>query len=70
MPRLKRVEEEAIEPLLLKVREAARILNVSERHIDNLAADGKLEKVHLGETAVRITRASALKLGGIRSAAD
>ena len=60
MPRLVREEEKLIEPLLLKVREAARMLNVSERHIDNLAADGKLEKIHLGD-AVRITRASVNK---------
>ena len=61
MPRLKRVEEEAIEPLLLRVREAAKMLSVSERHIDNLAAAGKLEKVHLGD-AVRITRSSVMQL--------
>ena len=61
MPRLVRKEEQLIEPLLLKVREAARMLNVSERHVDNLAADGKLEKVHLGD-AVRITRTSVKKL--------
>jgi len=61
VPRLVRDEEKAIEPLLLKVREAAKLLNVSERHIDNLAARGKLEKVHL-DHAVRITRSSVTKL--------
>jgi excisionase family DNA binding protein len=61
LPRLVRQEEQLIEPLLLKVREAARMLNVSERHIDNLAARGLLEKVHL-DNAVRITRTSVLKL--------
>jgi excisionase family DNA binding protein len=69
VPRLKRVEEEAIEPLLLKVREAARMLSVSERHIDNLAAAGLLEKIHLGD-AVRITRASTMKLAGMQTAAE
>ena len=61
MPRLVRKAEMEIIPLLLKVREAAALLNVSERHIDNLAERGKLEKIHL-DAAVRITRASVLKL--------
>jgi excisionase family DNA binding protein len=69
VPRLVRKEVQEIEPLLLKIPEAARLLNCSERHIDNLAAAGKLEKVHLGD-AVRITRASTLKLAGIRTDAE
>ena len=69
MPRLVRKEEELIKPLLLKVREAARLLNCSERHIENLAAAGKLEKVHLAD-AVRITRTSVTKLAGVRTAAE
>jgi hypothetical protein len=44
-------------------------LNCSERHVDNLAAMGLLEKVHLAD-AVRITRPSTLKLAGVRIAAD
>jgi hypothetical protein len=56
-----RKDEQEIEPLLLKIRETARILNVSERHVENLAARGLLEKVWL-DNAVRITRSSALKL--------
>ena len=69
MPRVVRKEVQEIEPLLLKIPEAARLLNCSERHVDNLAAMGLLEKVHLAD-AVRITRASTLKLAGVRIAAD
>jgi plasmid maintenance system antidote protein VapI len=69
VPRLVREEEQEIEPLLLKIREAARLLNVSARHVDNLADRGLLEKVHL-DHAVRITRASTLKLARVRSAAE
>jgi excisionase family DNA binding protein len=61
VPRLARKEEDQIEPLLLKYRETAKLLNISERHVENLAIAGKLEKIYLGD-AVRITRASALKL--------
>ena len=69
MPRLVRKEDQAIEPLLLKIPQAARILNVSERHVDNLAAQGLLEKVRLAD-AVRITRKSVLRLAGVRSPAE
>jgi plasmid maintenance system antidote protein VapI len=61
VPRLVRKEVQEIEPLLLKIPEAARMLNVSDRHVDNLARAGLLEKIHL-DTAVRITRASVMKL--------
>jgi excisionase family DNA binding protein len=64
-----REHEKDIEPILLKYRETARLLNISERHVENLAVQGLLEKVRLGDTAVRITRASALKLAGIRTVA-
>jgi excisionase family DNA binding protein len=70
VPRLVRKEEELIVPLLLKYRETAKLLNISERHVENLAAQGLLEKVRLGDTAVRITRASALKLAEARTAAE
>jgi excisionase family DNA binding protein len=61
VPRRVRAEDDEIEPLLLRVPEAARLLNVSPRHIDTLAEQGQLEKIRLGD-AVRITRTSVLKL--------
>jgi excisionase family DNA binding protein len=53
-------------PLLLKKVEAARKLNVSPRHVDDLVEQKLLEKVKLGRTA-RITTASVLALAGQRS---
>jgi hypothetical protein len=69
VPRRKREEEELIEPVLLKVRETARLLAISERHVDALAAKGLLEKVYL-DHAVRITKASAMRLAKAREAAE
>jgi hypothetical protein len=49
-------------PLLLRIREAARELNVCERSIHNFVEQNLLEKVKLGAKSVRITRSSVLKL--------
>jgi helix-turn-helix protein len=61
VPHRVRRELQEIEPLLLKIPEAARLLNCSPRHIDDLAAQGLLEKRKL-DHAVRITMASVKKL--------
>jgi len=61
VPHRVRKELQEIEPLLLKIPEAARLLNCSPRHIDDLAAQGLLEKRKL-DHAVRITMASVKKL--------
>jgi excisionase family DNA binding protein len=37
-----------LEPLLVKVREAARLLGVSERQLFNLTAAGELRPIYLG----------------------
>ena len=65
MPRLVQREVKEIEPLLLKVPEAARLLNVSERHVDDLAKQGLLEKIRL-DHAVRITRVSVERLASAK----
>ena len=54
-------------PLLLRIPEAARQLNVCERSIHNLVAQALLEKVRLGAKSVRITRSSVLKLATQRA---
>jgi hypothetical protein len=56
---------EAIEPMLLRVPEIARILNCSIRHVYNLFDLKLIERVELG-TAVRGTSASVKKLAGQR----
>ena len=54
-------------PTLLRYREAARELGVSERQIYNLVDQDLLEKVKIGTKTARITRSSVLKLAAQRS---
>ena len=61
MPYRVRKELEEIEPLLLKIPEAARLLNCSLRHVDDLARQGLLEKRWL-DHAARIMMSSVKKL--------
>jgi excisionase family DNA binding protein len=49
-------------PILLRYREAARELGVSERQIYNLVDQDLLDKVKLGAKSARITRISVLRL--------
>jgi hypothetical protein len=56
---------EAIEPLLLRPIEIARVLNCSVRHVYNLMDMKLIDRVELG-TAVRGTSASVKKLAGQR----
>ena len=48
-------------PILLRYREAARELGVSERQIYNLIEQNLLERVKLGTKTARVTRTSVLK---------
>ena len=54
-------------PTLLRYREAARELGVSERQIFNLVDQDFLEKVKIGTKTARITRSSVLKLAAQRA---
>jgi excisionase family DNA binding protein len=54
-------------PILLRYREAARELGVSERQIYNLVDQDLLEKVKLGAKTARITRTSVLALAAQRA---
>ena len=56
---------EAIEPLLLRPTEIARVLSCSVRHVYNLMDMGLIDRKLLG-TAVRGTTASVKKLAGQR----
>jgi excisionase family DNA binding protein len=55
-------------PTLLRYREAAYELGVSERQIHNLVDQNLLEKVKVGAKTARITRTSVLKLAAQRAA--
>lgn len=54
-------------PILLRYREAARELGVSERQVYNLVDQDLLEKVKLGTKTARITRTGVLKLAAQRA---
>lgn len=47
-----------VEPLLVDIREAARLLNVSERTVWQLANDGAITAVKIGKRGVRYSRKS------------
>lgn len=48
------------EPLLLRTREAARLLNLSERKVQQMCKAGELEHVYFGR-ALRIPRFAVLR---------
>ena len=53
-------------PLLMRFREAASELRVSERYAHELVKLGLLDKVDVGPTARRITSASVLRVAAQR----
>ena len=55
-------------PMLLKIPEVARELQVSERTVQDSFAKGWLERVKIGTRTVRVTRSSLLKLMGASAA--
>ncbi len=50
----------ATEPLVLRTREAARLLNLSERKVQQMCKSGELEHVYFGR-ALRIPRWAVLR---------
>lgn len=56
--------KEQKQPLLVDIREAARLLNVSQRTVWQLASEGKITSVKIGKRGVRYSYKSLQSFAG------